>query len=65
LSNKEDHAQSALEDLKEYGDATKAHWIQCNFEDLRMTETVANRLADSAEKLDGVSNVMTVLNRSS
>jgi WW domain-containing oxidoreductase len=55
LSNKEEHAQSALEYLKEYGDATKAHWVQCDLEDLKMTDAVANRLADTEEKLDGVS----------
>ena len=54
LSNKEQHAESALEELKEYGDATKAHWVKCNLEDLKMTETVANQLANSQNPLDGV-----------
>ena len=55
LSNKEEHGESALEELKEYGDATKAHWIRCNLEDLKGTEKVANDLASSQDRLDGVS----------
>ncbi|EHA51533.1 hypothetical protein MGG_07443 [Pyricularia oryzae 70-15] len=54
LSNKEEHAQSALEELKEYGDASKAHWVKCDFEDLKFTEKVANELARSQDKLDGL-----------
>jgi len=40
--------------LKEYGDATKAHWIKCNLEDLKLTEKVANDLAKSQDRLDGL-----------
>lgn len=58
LSNKEEHAQSALEELKEYGDASKAHWVKCDFEDLKFTEKVANELARSQDKLDGVSDAL-------
>jgi len=54
LSHKEEHASSALEELKEYGDATKAHWIQCDLEDLKFTEKVANELASSQDRLDGL-----------
>ncbi|OQV05940.1 hypothetical protein CLAIMM_10592 [Cladophialophora immunda] len=54
LSNKEEHAHSALEELKEYGDASKAHWVKCDLEDLKFTEKVANELADSQEKLHGL-----------
>ncbi|KIW88277.1 uncharacterized protein Z519_11388 [Cladophialophora bantiana CBS 173.52] len=54
LSNKEEHAQSALEALKDYGDASKAHWVKCDLEDLKFTEKVANELASSSEKLDGL-----------
>ncbi|KIX94807.1 uncharacterized protein Z520_09497 [Fonsecaea multimorphosa CBS 102226] len=54
LSNKEEHAHSALEELKEYGDASKAHWVKCDLEDLKATEKVANELAGSQEKLHGL-----------
>jgi len=56
LSNKEEHAESALEELKEYGDATKAHWVKCNLEDLKMTEKVGDELASSQDPLHGVSS---------
>ncbi|KIW84972.1 hypothetical protein Z517_00360 [Fonsecaea pedrosoi CBS 271.37] len=54
LSNKEDHAHSALEELKEYGDASKAHWVKCDLEDLKLTQKVANELASSQDKLHGL-----------
>ncbi|OAP64343.1 hypothetical protein AYL99_00315 [Fonsecaea erecta] len=54
LSNKEEHAHSALEELKEYGDASKAHWVKCDLEDLKFTEKVANELASSQEQLHGL-----------
>jgi len=54
LSNKEEHAESALEELKEYGDATKAHWVKCNLEDLKMTEKVGDELASSQDPLHGL-----------
>ncbi|KIW70160.1 hypothetical protein, variant [Phialophora macrospora] len=54
LSNKEDHAQSALEELKEFGDATKAHWVKCDLEDLAFTDRVADELASSQDRLDGL-----------
>ena len=54
LSNKEEHAKSALEELKEYGDASKAHWVQCDLEDLKATDKVAKELAQSHKKIDGL-----------
>jgi hypothetical protein len=54
LSNKEKHALSALEELKEYGDVTKAHWAKCDFEDLKFTDKVANEPVSKEGKLDGV-----------
>ncbi|EXJ66358.1 uncharacterized protein A1O5_10510 [Cladophialophora psammophila CBS 110553] len=47
-------SQSALEELKEYGDASKAHWVKCDLEDLKLTEKAANELASSQEQLDGL-----------
>jgi FlaA1/EpsC-like NDP-sugar epimerase len=60
LSNKEDHAQSALEELKEFGDATKAHWVKCNLEDLAFTNRVADELASSQDRLDGASDTSSL-----
>ena len=60
LSNKEEHAESALEELKEYGDATKAHWVKCDLADLKATEKVANDLASSKDRLDGVGDSLAV-----
>ncbi|ETI19770.1 hypothetical protein G647_08783 [Cladophialophora carrionii CBS 160.54] len=54
LSNKEQHANSALEELKEYGDVTKAHWVKCDLEDLKFTDRVADELAQSQDRLDGL-----------
>ncbi|KIV80422.1 hypothetical protein PV11_07922 [Exophiala sideris] len=54
LSNKEDHAQSAIEELKEYGDTSKVHWTKCDLEDLKFTDKVANELAQSHQKIDGL-----------
>jgi WW domain-containing oxidoreductase len=54
LSNKEEHARSALEELKEYVDAGKAEWKQCNLQDLKATDKVARELAASQSRLDGV-----------
>jgi WW domain-containing oxidoreductase len=54
LSNKEEHARSAIEELKEYGDTSKVEWKQCNLQDLKATDRVAKELANSQKKLDGV-----------
>ncbi|KAI1628711.1 hypothetical protein EDD37DRAFT_17883 [Exophiala viscosa] len=54
LSNKEEHAQSAIEELKEYGDTSKVHWTKCDLEDLKFTDKVATELAQSHQKIDGL-----------
>jgi NAD(P)-dependent dehydrogenase (short-subunit alcohol dehydrogenase family) len=54
LSNKEEHANSALEELKEYGDTNRVHWTKCDLEDLKLVDEVANKLAQSQKKIDGV-----------
>lgn len=55
LSNKEDHFKTALEELKEYGDTSKVHWMKCDLEDLKATDRVAKELASTHKKIDGVS----------
>lgn len=53
LSQKEEHASEAVEELKKYGDTTKVHWIQTNFNDLKQTDSVAKQLKDERQ-IDGV-----------
>ncbi|KAF2835278.1 NAD(P)-binding protein [Patellaria atrata CBS 101060] len=45
LSQNPQHAQEAQEELKNYGDASKVEWKQCNFEDLSQTDSVAQELS--------------------
>ena len=44
LSNKEEHAKEAIEELKEWGDVSQIQWIQCNLANLSKTEEVAQRI---------------------
>lgn len=53
LSNKEEHAEEAQEELKKYGDAGRVEWKKCNLEDLKQVDEVAKELS-SLEKLDGL-----------
>lgn len=53
LSQKEEHADEAMEELKKYGDASKVHWVQCNLKDLKKTDEVAKRLT-SEKQIDAV-----------
>ncbi|KKY13139.1 putative oxidoreductase bli-4 [Diplodia seriata] len=53
LSNKEEHAEEAKEDLKKYGDATRVEWKKCNLQDLKEVDAVTKELSD-LEKLDGL-----------
>ncbi|KAL8696019.1 MAG: hypothetical protein Q9224_003015 [Gallowayella concinna] len=44
LSQKEEHADEAMERLKEYGNTDSVQWIQCNLKDLKQTDSVAKQL---------------------
>ncbi|KAL8745426.1 MAG: hypothetical protein Q9190_002428 [Brigantiaea leucoxantha] len=44
LSQKEEHADDAIENLRKYGDVDKVVWRQCNLKDLKQTDTVAKQL---------------------
>ncbi|KAI4242595.1 MAG: hypothetical protein L6R40_003976 [Gallowayella cf. fulva] len=44
LSQKEEHADDAIEELKKYGDTTKVQWVQCDLKDLKQTNSVAKQL---------------------
>lgn len=53
LSQKEEHAEEAIEELKKYGDASKVHWVQCDLKDLKKTDEVAKQLT-SEKQIDAV-----------
>lgn len=52
LSNKEEHAQEAKDQLKEWGNADKVEWIQCDLADLQQTNEVAKTLKSKLTRLD-------------
>ena len=58
LSQKEEHADEAMEELKKYGDTSKVHWVQCDLKDLKKTDEVAKNLK-SEMKIDGVRDNVT------
>lgn len=53
LSQKEEHADEAIEALKEYGDTSKVQWIQLDLKDLKQTDSVAKQL-QSENQIDAV-----------
>ncbi|KAF6229401.1 hypothetical protein HO133_007517 [Letharia lupina] len=53
LSQKEEHADEAIEELKKYGDASKVHWVQCDLKDLKKTDEVAKKLT-SEKQIDAL-----------
>jgi len=55
VSQNEEYAEEAKEELKKYGDASKVHWVQCDLKDLKKTEEVAQQLK-SEKQLDAVSH---------
>lgn len=44
VSQKEQHAEEAMEELKKYGDTSRVHFVQCDLKDLRKTDEVAKQL---------------------
>ncbi|MCJ1470767.1 hypothetical protein MMC07_009414 [Pseudocyphellaria aurata] len=49
LSQKEEHASEAVEELGKYGDTNKVQWIQCNLNDLKQTDSVVKQLKDEKQ----------------
>lgn len=43
-----------MEELKEYGDTSRVHWVHCDLSDLKQTDQVAKELAHSEKRLDAV-----------
>ncbi|KAI4198255.1 MAG: hypothetical protein LQ348_002047 [Seirophora lacunosa] len=53
LSQKEQHADEATEELKKYGDTSKVEWIQLDLKDLKQTDSVAKQL-QSQKQIDAI-----------
>lgn len=49
LSQKEEHADKAKEELKKYGDSSRVEWIQLDLKDLKQTDEVAKRLTNEQQ----------------
>ena len=62
LSQKEQHADEAKEELKKYGDASKVEWVQLDLKDLKQTDRIAKQLAEE-QQLDGVSSPSSQITR--
>ncbi|KAL3424149.1 hypothetical protein PVAG01_03430 [Phlyctema vagabunda] len=45
LSNKEEHADDAIEALAEYGNTSNVEWKKCNFEDFKQVQSVGEELS--------------------
>lgn len=54
LSQKEEHADEAKQELKKYGDSGKVEWIQLDLKNLKQTDEVAKQLVKE-DRIDGVS----------
>lgn len=54
LSNKEDHAEDALEELREYGDIKLVEWVKCDLADLKATDAVAKQILEQESVLHGM-----------
>ncbi|KAL8894033.1 MAG: hypothetical protein Q9192_004689 [Flavoplaca navasiana] len=53
LSQKEEHADEAMEELKKYGDTSKVQWIHCDLKDLKQTYSAAKQL-QSEKQIDAL-----------
>ena len=49
VSQNEEHAEEAMEELKKYGDTNRVHWVQCDLKDLKRTNEVAQQLKDERQ----------------
>ncbi|KAK3061414.1 hypothetical protein LTS18_006321, partial [Coniosporium uncinatum] len=50
----EEHADEAIEGLKEFGDVSKVEWKKCNLADLKQVDQVSRDLAKELTQLDGL-----------
>ena len=54
LSNKEEHASEAMEELKDWGEVDDIQWQQCDLADMKQTNGVAQKLKAELPRLDGL-----------
>lgn len=55
LSNKEEHADEALQELQKWGDVDKViQWKQCNLKDFEQTRAAAEELKSELQRLDAL-----------
>ncbi|KAI9720229.1 MAG: hypothetical protein M1812_003047 [Candelaria pacifica] len=54
LSNKEEHADEAIESLKQYGDPETVQWFKCDLTDLKQTDEVAKRIQQEESRIDAL-----------
>ncbi|KAL9101773.1 MAG: hypothetical protein Q9187_009201, partial [Circinaria calcarea] len=54
LSNQKQHADEAMEELKEFGDPSRVHWVHCDLSDLKQTDQVAKQLAQEEKRIDAL-----------
>ena len=54
LSNNEQHAMKAIEQLKSWGDTSRVSWHKCDLRDLRQVDRVAKKLKEAEKRIDGV-----------
>ncbi|RPB08118.1 NAD(P)-binding protein [Morchella conica CCBAS932] len=52
LSEKEHHADLAIDELQKYGDASRVEWVKCNLQDLKEVDRVAKGLKEKEKRLD-------------
>ena len=54
LSNKKQHAEEAMEELKSFGDTDRVHWVHCDLSSLKQTDKVAKKLYNEEKQIDAV-----------
>lgn len=54
LSNKEDHAEEAIEQMKQWGNTDLIEWIKCDLANLKQTDEAANKILEKESVLHGV-----------
>jgi WW domain-containing oxidoreductase len=64
LSNKEEHADDAIEELKKFGEPGRVEWIKCNLTNLNQTDEVAKKLKGELKLLDGICSGYKAMTRS-
>lgn len=54
ISNDDEHASGATEQLKSWGDTGKVIWHKCDLQDLRQVDRTAQKLKDEEKRIDAV-----------